>query len=420
MSNTKNRVVITGFGTVNALGNSSEEYWERALAGDSGLQINNLFDVPNDMSKVNGFVNLDMEILPKELQKEDRAVQLAFKATEEAIKRSNLTPNNLRSQRVAVCLASAIGSINTMESALKTIVEDRKGLEYSKKKVLKNLKRYFNFNYLSKFIAEYYKITGENVVMATGCTGGLDSIGYAYNSIKSGETDIVITGSSEAPITPLVVSSFSKIKATSTRFNNCPEKASRPFDKDRDGFILSEGAGILILESLENALKRKAYIYGEVLGYGSCNNALHMTDIPSDGSSIAESMKLCLRDANISSTEIDFINLHGSSTFQNDKAESQALREVFGEMYNIIPVTSNKSQIGHSLSASNSIEVINCIFSLNTDYLSPTINIDIKDKDCDLNIVERSIKVDSINYILKNASGFSGIHSAVVIGKYKL
>lgn len=414
----KKRVVITGFGTINPLGGNSREYWENALAGNSGLQSNDLFEIPDNMSKVNGFVTFYESALPKTVQTEDRSVQLAFLACEEAIKLSGLNSKNLSSERVNVTLASAIGNINTMESVLHNIVKENSDLKLSEKRGYDKWGDCFQFNYLSKFISNYYGTLGENVVVATGCTGGLDAIGYAFESIRRDEADIVITGSSEAPITPLVVSSFSKINATSTKFNNTPELASRPFDKDRDGFVLSEGAGIVILESLEHALSRGAKIYGEVLGYGSCNNAQHMTDIPNDGESIAKSIKLALQDAKIHPDKINYINLHGSSTPQNDRAETEALKKVFGAEYNRIPVTSNKSQIGHSLSASNSIEVINSILSINTNFLSPTINIFNLDEDCDLNIVQKSYEVDSLNYILKNASGFSGIHSAIIIGKY--
>ncbi|NLQ47927.1 beta-ketoacyl-[acyl-carrier-protein] synthase family protein [Streptococcus mutans] len=416
--NDKKRVVITGFGTINALGGNSQEYWENSLSGNSGLQSNNLFEIPDNMSKVNGFVSFDESILPEIVQVEDRSVQLAFLACEEAIKLSGLNSKDLSSDRVNVTLASAIGNITTMENILHSIVNENSGLKLNEKREYDKWANYFQFNHLSKFISNYYGILGESVVIATGCTGGLDAIGYSFESIRRGEADIVITGSSEAPITPLVVSSFSKINATSTKFNDTPELASRPFDKDRDGFVLSEGSGIIILESLDHALSRGAKIYGEVVGYGSCNNAQHMTDIPSDGESIAKSIKLALQDAKTHPSKIDYINLHGSSTPQNDRAETEALKRVFGDEYNHIPVTSNKSQIGHSLSASNSIEIINCILSINTKFLSPTINIFNLDKNCDLNIVQKSYELDSLNYILKNASGFSGIHSAIIIGKY--
>lgn len=416
--NDKKRVVITGFGTINALGGNSQEYWENSLSGNSGLQSNNLFEIPDNMSKVNGFVSFDESILPEIVQVEDRSVQLAFLACEEAIKLSGLNSKDLSSDRVNVTLASAIGNITTMENILHSIVNENSGLKLNEKREYDKWANYFQFNHLSKFISNYYGILGESVVIATGCTGGLDAIGYSFESIRRGEADIVITGSSEAPITPLVVSSFSKINATSTKFNDTPELASRPFDKDRDGFVLSEGSGIIILESLDHALSRGAKIYGEVVGYGSCNNAQHMTDIPSDGESIAKSIKLALQDAKTHPSKIDYINLHGSSTPQNDRAETEALKRVFGDEYNHIPVNSNKSQIGHSLSASNSIEIINCILSINTKFLSPTINIFNLDKNCDLNIVQKSYELDSLNYILKNASGFSGIHSAIIIGKY--
>lgn len=415
----KKRVVITGFACINPLGLEQETYWKRSLQGlsaTSGIDYLGCMKIPDYMSRVAGIItNFDSTMLMKEDAKHDRSVQLALKATEEAIKMSNMTL--LSEERTNVHIATAIGNINLMEKIVEEWGKNEKDILYLKEDN-DFLASMFQFNNVADVIADKYKVSGEVSVIATGCTGGVDAVGYSYNRIKYDDADIAITGSTDSPITPLVVSSFSKINAT-TRRNDEPNKASRPFERDRDGFVLAEGCGIFILESLEHALQRDAPIWGEVVGYGSCSNALHMTDVPEDGIDIAKSMKLALDDAEISFDMLDYVNLHGSSTPQNDLAERNALYLLAPHRYNKIPVTSNKSQIGHALSASNSIEIVSCIKTLQTNIIAPTVNMFNKDPCCDLDVVDKARKVNNIKYILKNSSGFSGIHSAVVLKKWK-
>lgn len=418
----RNRVVITGFSCLTPLGLDHDLYWNNSIEGKYGTkkieQIDGL-PIPEYMSKVVGQIE-NFDPLTLGLNKEelayDRAIQFTLIAVNDALNMSEYN-FNLKS-KVNVHIATAIGNIIQMEELVKKwSVNKEKDILFSD---IKNDKKYvdaFQFSNVANVIAEKYDINGECSVIATGCTGGVDAIGYSFNQIRYKNADLVITGSTEAPITPLVVASFSKINAT-TKSNNIPEKASRPFEKNRDGFVLAEGCGILILESLEHALKRGAPIFGEIVGYGSCSNALHMTDIPADGKDIARSMKLALDDAGISIEKIDYANLHGSSTPQNDYAERNALAMLSPGNYDKIKVTSNKSQIGHALSASNSIEIVSCIKSLQTNIIPPTINLENQDEQCDLNIITKATKCKTINYILKNSSGFSGIHSTIVLKRY--
>ncbi|PHC82966.1 hypothetical protein COF42_25585 [Bacillus wiedmannii] len=417
------RVVVTGFSVVTPIGIGNKDFWSNHVNGYSGVKKINSFTIPENMSQIAGVVD-DFDVTrlgleDSEVTSLDRSFQFALTASKKAVKMAGLCNiDETNSSRYNVHIATAISNIEKMEKALAEWSDN--GKQQIPRKNIQDHAVYdwFNFDSVSKIIAKKLGFQGEHSVIATGCTGGVDAVGFAFQMIRDGEADVVLTGSTEAPITPLVVSSFSKINATS-RNNMNPEKASRPFDLNRDGFVLAEGCGILILESLEHALNRNADIYAEVLGYGSCNNAIHMTDIPEDGESIAKSIQLSLVDAGVNSEEIDFVNLHGSSTKQNDFAETEAMKKVFGERYQDIPVTSVKSQVGHALSASNSIEIVSSIMSLSTGIVPPTINLENKDPKCDLNVVTDINKQFPINKVLKISSGFSGIHSSLVLGKFK-
>lgn len=416
----KIRVVITGMACITPIGIGVEQYWENSLLGKSGLkriyQIKGL-NIPEHMSQIVGSVEdfepSSFDLNDKEI-KYDRSVQFALAATKMALDNAKykISPKDL----VGVSVSTAIGNIETMENIVecwknKDKKSYQKDFNYSNE-----MQKMFQFNNVADILAQKYNINGESTVLATGCTGGVDAMGYAFTQIREGLADVVLAGSTEAPITPLVISSFSKIGATSTN-NSSPETASRPFDKSRDGFVLAEGCGMFILESYEHALKRNATILAEVLGYGSCSNALHMTDIPSNGEEIYNSMLLALKDGEIVPDEIDYVNLHGSSTIQNDIAETNALKQLFGDKYKKIPVTSNKSQIGHALSAANSIELVSSIMTLQTGIVPPTNNLIEKDFQCDLNVEKNARNIEGIKCVLKNSSGFSGIHSSIVIKK---
>ena len=335
----RQRVVVTGMGTVNPLGSTVSRFWERCVKGASGVGTVTAFPIPEHMSRIAGMVQGPGEHELRtifddvdEAARLDRSLVFALLATRSAISDAGLGSEDLSGDgpaRNAVVISTAIAQIARMELAFcrQTGMGSRPiGPPRSRTKGGCNN---FFFNTTSGELARFFGINGRAVTTATGCTGGVDALGHAFQLIRSGKVELVIAGAAEAPITPLVVAAFSKIGATSLR-NHAPAEASRPFDRDRDGFVLAEGCAIVVLESLEHALERGARIYAEITGFSSVNNHYHMTDIPEDGSSIARSCSAALADAGIDAEAVDFVNAHGSSTPQNDVAEANALRLVFG------------------------------------------------------------------------------------------
>jgi 3-oxoacyl-(acyl-carrier-protein) synthase len=408
------RVVVTGMGTINPLGHSVSEFWKQLIASKSGIKRICDFPVPDEISQIAGIVqNFKIDARYQNL---DRSTQFALSAATQALQDANLPSHFIHSKNCAVYMATAISQISSMEKYYRDITKQSKKipLDSFQEKVLYNP---FQFNSTVAFLANILEFKGGYATVATGCTGGLDAIGLAMTMIRKGRADVVLTGASEAPITPLVVAAFSKIGATSKQ-NKFPEKASRPFELKRDGFVLAEGAGLLVLESLDTAIKRGARIYAELKGFGSVNNCYHMTNIPEDGLSIANACQEAIKDAKITTEKIDFINSHGSSTIQNDVAETNAYYKLFGSRAADIPANSIKSQIGHALSAANAIEVISSILSIKYSVIPPTINYDEPDPKCKLNIVGNQAKSQQVKHVLKTSSGFSGIHSSLIIGVF--
>ncbi len=410
------RVVVTGIGTINPLGKNVPEFWKNCVSGSSGIRnIADLFDkpIPPHISQIAGVCPIPFEEKGEDVQ--GRNLLFAESAVEEALRDAGLFDQGIAGKRSGVFIATAIAEIALMERSFNRykqgighvgfVPPDRPYFDKS-----------FFFNHIARALASKYDIQGGAVTLATGCTGGNDAIGYALHMIRGGKVDVAITGATEAPITPLVITAFNKIGATSKR-NDQPTKASRPFDRDRDGFVLAEGCGILILESLSHAQKRGAPIYAEIKGMGSVNNCYHMTDIPQDGESIAKACLLALKDASLELDQIDYINAHGSSTPQNDVAETRAFYHVFGQRAAEIPVTSIKSQLGHALSAANSLEVISSVLSIRDQIIPPTINLEAQDPACPLKVVGNKALGNKVSAILKTSSGFSGIHSSLVIGQ---
>jgi 3-oxoacyl-(acyl-carrier-protein) synthase len=274
------------------------------------------------------------------------------------------------------------------------------------------------FNTPSTEISACFGLKGVSNTLSTGCTAGTDAFGFAYECIQDGDADIIITGASEAPITPITFASFDVINALSTR-NDDPERASRPFDKERDGFIVSEACGILIIEELHHALARGAHIYCEVSGFGTSCNAFHMTDLPPDGKALLNSIKLAMEGDGLSLGDIDYINAHGSSTPQNDVFETNAYKTFFGERAYSIPMSSIKSMMGHPLAAANSVELVACAQIFERNILPPTINYEVPDPACDLDYIPNVSREAKVNAILKTSSGFSGIHSSTVLKRWQ-
>lgn len=411
----KRRVVITGMGTINPNGQTVSEFWQNCCKGRSGVRRITNFSISDDHSQIAGIVDdfKSWPTLPYLSPTFDRCTQFALVAAKDALNQANLG-KLLNPERAGVFISTAISQITSMEQAFCLQSQNGKLRLQPLPHLKEGLVNIFHFNSTAKTLAQQFGFMGGYTTITTGCTGGLDAIGYTMAAIRQGVVDIALTGSTEAPITPLTVAAFSKIGATSMR-NQQPQQASRPFDRERDGFVLAEGCGILMVEELNHALARGATILGELIGFGSVNNCYHMTDISQDGERIAESAFLAFKDAQLTPDAIDSLNAHGSSTPQNDVAEANAYYRLFGDRAATIPVTSNKSQIGHPLSASNSIEVIASVQSLRTGIIPPTINLTEKDPRCLLDVVGNEARYQSTRCLLKTSSGFSGIHSSLII-----
>lgn len=415
------RVVVTGVGVIAPCGEDKESFYKNLIEGKSFIEKVENFDVSLFNSKIAaqalGFDPLRFGIPEKDAQRMDRYVQFAIAATKQAVEDSNLEFDRLNLYRCGIVLANAICGTRFMEEEFllvtdwgKNPIDPRKGRPHLYDAAM--------FNTPSAEIASIYHLKGINCTLSTGCTAGTDSIGFAYELIREGRQDVIICGASEAPITPITFGAFDVINAISKR-NDDPHKASCPFDNRRDGFVISEGCGILVLEELEHALKREAPIYCEVVGFGTCCNAFHMTDLPEDGEAMAQCIELALKDAGIAKESIDYINAHGSSTRQNDVFETNAYKKVFGEDAYKIPISSIKSMIGHPLAAANGLESVLCAMIFHNGVLPPTINQEEPDPKCDLDYIPNKAREGETNYILKTSSGFSGIHSSLIFKSWR-
>lgn len=417
----KRRAVITGLGVISPNGMGKENFWDALMAGKNAIHKITKFDVSQFNSQMAAWVE-DFDprafgLREEEIKRMDRYVQFALAGTRMALEDSGLNLEKENREKTGISLGNAICGTRFMEEEFIRVTD--KG----KRPIDPSLVRPYlydasMFNTPSVEISALYGTKGACNTLSTGCTGGTDSVAYAYESIQAGEADIMITGASEAPLTPITMAAFDVIGAISRRSHD-PEHASRPFDKERDGFIVAEGCGILILEELEHALKREAHIYAEVIGFGTTTNAYHMTDIPSHGLEIARAIKIAMEEARIKPQDIGYINAHGSSTQQNDLAETNALKAALGEAAYRIPISSTKSMIGHPLAAANSIELVACTLIFEKNFLPPTINYEIPDPGCDLDYIPNKAREKRVDVILKPSSSFSGIHSAMLLRRYK-
>lgn len=417
----KRRVVVTGVGVVSPNGIGKEACWDAMINGRSAVRRVNEFDISQFNTKIAAQVrDFDPVVLGlswEESVRMDRYVQFAMVAARMALEDSGLDLKKVNPERAGVSLANAICGTKYMEEEF-ALVTDSGKKPIDPTIVRPDLYDASMFNTPSSEISAKYGLQGVCNTISTGCTAGTDAVGFSLEAIADGEVDVMITGASEAPITPITFGAFDTVNVLSTH-NEFPEKASRPFDARRNGFVISEGAGILMLEELEHARKRGARIYCEVMGFGTTCNAYHMTDLPPNGDAKAACIRLALEDARVNPQMIDYINAHGSSTRQNDVFETNAYKMVFGDYAYKVPISSLKSMIGHPLAAANGIEL--CIGSLifERDILPPTINQEFPDPQCDLDYIPNVLREKKVNCMLKTSSGFSGIHSAMVLKRYK-
>jgi len=408
-----NRVVITGLGAVTPVGNDVKTAWANAKGGVCGIEEITAFDTTDFKVKLAAEVK-DFDattVLEKqEIRKLDRFVQFAIIAAKEAYDDSALE-GMIDKKRMGVSISSGIGGLYTIEETANKLVEagPRRISPHFIPKVLTNL--------AAGNVAIHLGAKGRCHTVVTACAAGTDAIGTAFHHIQAGRADVMVTGGSEASITPLGIAGFSIIRAVTESTDKT--RASIPFDAERNGFVMGEGAGILILESLEHAQARGAKIYGEVVGYGESCDAFHVTAPAEDGEGAITAMKIALEDAGISAEDVDYINAHGTSTPLNDKTETKAVKEVFGEYANKLAMSSTKAMIGHMLGAAGAVEAILTVKSLEDSYILPTLNHQITDKECDLDIVPNIGREQEIKYAMSNSLGFGGHNATVIFKKWE-
>ncbi len=410
----RKRVVVTGLGLVIPTGIGVETAWKNVCEGRSGIGRLTRFD-PNGLEtkiagEVKGF-NPENYIEKKEIKKMDLFIQYALGATQEALENSQLriTPQN--AEQVGVIVGTGLGGLPTIEKYHQVLLEKGPG------RITPFFIPMLIANLASGQVAIRFGAKGPNTCVVTACATGAHCIGDAFRAIVYGDAKAIIAGGTEANITPLTVAGFNAMKALSTR-NDEPEKACRPFEKNRDGFVVAEGAGVLILEELEFALNRGARIHAEIVGYGYTGDAYHITAPSPDGDGAARCMEMALRDAGLTPEEIDAINAHGTSTPLNDATETQAIKKVFGAYAKKIPISATKSLTGHLLGAAGSTEAIFTILSIQNGLLPPTINYEEPDPECDLDYVPNEARRKPIQVAMSNAFGFGGTNATLVFKKY--
>lgn len=410
---TKRRVVVTGIGTINPIGHNVEETWKSIEEGKCGIAPISLFDTKGMKVTLAGEVkdfDVTKYIDKKEAKKMDRFIQMGMIASHEAMLDSGLDINNIDSQRFGVIVSSGIGGLGSIE----------KNYQTGEKRGFDRVSPFFIpmtiSNLAAGHIAIAYHAQGLCTCPVTACAGGTNAIGDAFRNIRDGYQDIMIAGGCEASVTPLGIGGFTSMKALSDATD--PDRASIPFDKERNGFVMGEGAGILILEELEHALKRGAHIYGEMTGYGVSCDAHHITAPLPNGEGGAYAMQNALDDAGISYDVIDYINAHGTSTHLNDLCETEAIKSVFKEHAYKLAVSSTKGHTGHCLGAAGGIEAVLSVLALKHDFIPPTLNYQVKDEECDLNVVPNIGVKKDLHYVMSNSLGFGGHNASIIFKEY--
>lgn len=407
----KRRVVVTGLGMLTPLGNSVSATWEQLLAGNSGIGYISRFDTEDFSVKIGGELkDLDISeyIDRKEARRMDPFMQYGIIACMQAVQDAGLEGlSDAQKARTGVAMGSGIGGIETIENVRDTLVKS------GPRRVSPFFVPSAIINMISGNVAIKYGFKGPNIAVVTACTTGTHNIGYAARNIAYGDADVMICGGAEMATTPVAIAGFANAKALSSR-NDEPTKASRPWDQDRDGFVLSDGAGALVLEEYEHAKARGATIYAELAGFGMSGDAHHITSPIEDGSGARASMENALNDAGIQPSEIDYINAHGTSTPLGDVAECKAVKSLFGEHANNLMVSSTKSAVGHLLGAAGAVEAIFSVLALRDQVAPPTINLENPSEECDLDFVPNTAKKAEINTVLSNSFGFGGTNGTLV------
>ena len=409
------RVVVTGMGAVSPVGNDTEAMWSGLIAGKSGIGPVTHFDAAAFSTRIAGEVKgLDFanHVEPKEARRTDRVILLAIVAAQEAMKQANIDMSVEDPHRCATIIGTGIGGIFTLET------EHTKLLERGPGRVSPFLIPMMIPDMPAGRVSMEFGLKGANFAVVSACATSAHSIGEAYLHIKTGMADIAVTGGSEAAIVPIGFAGFCSMGAMSRR-NEIPEKACSPFDKKRDGFVLGEGAAIVVLESLEHALARNATIYAELIGYGATGDAYHLTAPDPEGIGLQKCMKMAMKMGDVQPDQIDYINAHGTSTDLNDKIETAAIKKVLGDSAKSVVISSTKSMTGHMLGAAGAIEFITTVLALRNSLIPPTINYEDPDPDCDLFYAPNVAVPRNLRYALSNSLGFGGHNACLAVGRYE-
>ncbi len=412
----RTRVVITGVGVISPVGNDIPTFWNNVTTGVSGIDTVTAFDTSEYSTRIAGEVknfNPEDYIDRKEVRRMDRFVHFAIAASKQAVSNANLDIEKTNANRVGVYIGSGIGGLITLEENHKTL------LEKGPRRVSPFMIPMMIANMASGLVSIHTGAKGPNSAAVSACATGTHSIGDATEIIRRGHADVMIAGGSEATISPLAFAGFGNMKALSTN-NDEPQKASRPFDLNRDGFVMGEGAGVVILESLEHAQKRGANIIAEVVGYGMSGDAYHLTAPAPEGEGAARAMAEALRDAGLDPTEINYINAHGTSTDYNDKFETMAIKSVFGDHAYKLAVSSTKSMTGHLLGAAGGVEAVICALAIRDGIIPPTINYETPDPECDLDYVPNEARKQPVRVTMSNSLGFGGHNASLIIKSFEV
>lgn len=418
-----NRVVVTGLGVISPNGTGKDAYWRSIASGKSGAKhlskvasspFYERFDFGSQViGEVEDFDPVSAG-LPREVCGLDRYIQFAIAAAQQALGDADLDPAATDRDRFGISLSTAICGTRQMEAEFVTVTDNgMKAIDPTKASYDLYLASMSNTPAI--ILAAMTGAHGPVTTLSTGCVGGIDAIGYAFEAIAYGEAEVMLAGASEAPITPVTTAAFEAIHCLSQRHNHHPDAASRPFDAERDGFVLAEGAAVLVLESFEHARTRRAPAYAEITGFGLTCNALHMTDLLSDGADLARAMTQSMAQARTKPADVDLVNAHGSSTPQNDSCETKAIVAALGERARGIPVNGLKSMTGHPLAAASALEIVACALTFRHRFVPPTINQRIPDPQCDLDYVPNEGRPWNGRVIVTDASGFSGLHAAMTL-----
>jgi minimal PKS ketosynthase (KS/KS alpha) len=415
------RVVVTGIGVVAPGGPSREEFWQRIVGGKPAIRRISAFDPTDYRSRIAAEVDFDPArhgLTPRETRRTDRFVQMALACADEALADSGLELAAADHDRVGVCLGSAVGATITLEEEYVVASDHGRHWVVDHRYLQPFLYQALVPSSAATELAVRYETHGPASVISTGCTSGIDALGHALHLIQDGEADVMIAGASDAPISPITVACFDAIRAT-TPHNDDPETASRPFDSERKGFVLGEGAAVLVLEELEHARARGAEIYCEVAGYDARANGFHMTGLRPDGYELGEAVKSAMDQARLNPEDLGYISAHGSGTKQNDRHETAAYKRALGEAARHVPISSIKSVIGHSLGAIGSIEMAACALVINRGIAPPTANLHTPDPECDLDYTPLDAREVTADHVLSAGSGFGGFQSAMVFSRLK-